>query len=111
MENDIKQAEVDVKGAHAQIIKLHKDLAALNTKLGKHEVRLWPMRVVLSDCPYTTQADHAKAEQKLLEERATLIQFDNELKDLENAIREQKRGVSDAEVELTKMEHDITALE
>jgi structural maintenance of chromosome 2 len=40
MENDIKQAEVDVKGAHAQIIKLHKDLAALNTKLGKHEVRL-----------------------------------------------------------------------
>jgi structural maintenance of chromosome 2 len=69
------------------------------------------MRVVLSNCPYTNQADHAKAEQKLLEERATLIQFDNELKDLENAIREQKRGVSDAEVELTKLEHDITALE
>lgn len=58
-----------------------------------------------------TQADHAIAEQKLLEERATLTQFDNELQDLENAIREQKRGVSDAEIALKKLEHDIAALE
>ena len=40
-----------------------------------------------------------------------LTQFDNELKDLENAIREQKKGVSDAEIELKKLEHDITAIE
>jgi structural maintenance of chromosome 2 len=68
-------------------------MAALNTKLAKHE------------------ADHARAEHKLQEERATLTQFDNELKDLENAIREQKKGVSDAEIELKKLEHDVVALE
>ncbi|OAX39410.1 condensin complex subunit SMC2 [Rhizopogon vinicolor AM-OR11-026] len=93
MEKDIKEAEDNIKGAHAQIVKLHKDLAALKAKLAKHE------------------ADYAKAEQKLLEERATLTQFDNELKDLEDAICEQKRGVTDAEVQLTKLEHEIAALE
>jgi structural maintenance of chromosome 2 len=30
---------------------------------------------------------------------------------LENAIREQKKGVSDAEIELKKLEHDVVALE
>ncbi|OJA21244.1 hypothetical protein AZE42_02525 [Rhizopogon vesiculosus] len=93
MEKDIKEAEDNIKGARAQIVKLHKDLAALKAKVAKHE------------------ADYAKAEQKLLEERATLTQFDNELKDLEDAICEQKRGVTDAEVQLTKLEHEIAALE
>ncbi|KAG1748065.1 hypothetical protein EDB19DRAFT_240650 [Suillus lakei] len=89
MEKDIKEAEDSIKGAHAQIAKLNKDVTMLNTKLAKHEV------------------DHARAEHKLQEERATLTQFDNELKDLENAIREQKKGVSDT---LKKLEYDVAVL-
>jgi len=65
----------------------------------------------LAHYPHATQMDHAKAEQKLLEEHATLTQFDNELKDLESAISEQKRGISDAEIEVKKLEHDISTLE
>jgi hypothetical protein len=42
MEKDIKEAEDSIKGAHAQIAKLHKDMAALNTKLAKHEVQFSP---------------------------------------------------------------------
>lgn len=38
MEKDIKEAQDSIKDAHAQIAKLHKDMAALNTKLAKHEV-------------------------------------------------------------------------
>ncbi|KAG1721998.1 hypothetical protein EDB19DRAFT_1769770 [Suillus lakei] len=78
MEKDVKEAEGSIKGAHAQIAKLNKDTTTLSAKLAKHE------------------ADHARAEHKLQEERAMLPQFDNELEDLENAIREQKKGVSDA---------------
>lgn len=43
MEKDIKEAEDNIKGAYAQIAMLHKDLAALNAKLAKHEVRLYTM--------------------------------------------------------------------
>jgi structural maintenance of chromosome 2 len=43
MEKDIKEAEDSIKGAHAQITKLHKDMAALNTKLAKHEVQFSPI--------------------------------------------------------------------
>jgi len=38
MEKDIKEAEDNIKGARTQIVKLNKDLAALNAKLAKHEV-------------------------------------------------------------------------
>ncbi|KAG1722017.1 hypothetical protein EDB19DRAFT_1916967 [Suillus lakei] len=86
MEKDVKEAEGSIKGAHAQIAKLNKDMTTLSAKLAKHE------------------ADHARAEHKLQEERAMLPQFDNELEDLENAIREQKKGVSDA---LKGLEHDV----
>ena len=45
MEKDIKEAEDSLKGAHAQIAKLYKELVALNTKLAKHEVRFSPVAV------------------------------------------------------------------
>ena len=47
---------------------------------------------------------------KLQEERATLTRFDNELKELEEVIKGKKQAISDAELQLKKLEHDLQAL-
>ena len=57
------------------------------------------------------QATHAIALKKLQEERATLTRFDNELKDLENAIKEKKQAISDAELQMKTIAHEIQALQ
>lgn len=57
------------------------------------------------------QAKHAKAEARLQEERVTLTQFDNELKELDDAIKIKKKGISDAELNVKRLEHEISALE
>lgn len=57
------------------------------------------------------QAKHAKAEARLQEERATLTQFDNELKELDDAIKVQKKSISDAELNAKRLEHEMGALE
>jgi structural maintenance of chromosome 2 len=53
---------------------------------------------------------HEKAERKLQEEHATLTRFDNELKELERVIKEKKQAMADADLELTKLQHDIQVL-
>jgi structural maintenance of chromosome 2 len=60
--------------------------------------------------PPPSQASHAKAERKLLEERATLTRFDAELKELERVIKEKKQAVSDADLHLKRAEHEVQAL-
>lgn len=45
------------------------------------------------------------------EERATLTQFDNELKQLEDVIKTQKTGIAEAELIAKQLEHEISALE
>jgi structural maintenance of chromosome 2 len=57
-----------------------------------------------------SQASYAKVEAKLQAERATLAGFDNELKDLEKVIKAKKQSISDADLELKKIEHDIQSL-
>lgn len=56
------------------------------------------------------QAAHAKAEAKLLEEKATLTRFDTELRELEEAIKAKKQAVVDVELVLKKLEHDVQTL-
>jgi structural maintenance of chromosome 2 len=56
------------------------------------------------------KAAHAKAEEKLQEERATLTRFDNELKDLANVIKEKKQAASQADLNLKSLEHAIQVL-
>jgi structural maintenance of chromosome 2 len=56
------------------------------------------------------QAAHAKVERKLQEERATLTRFDNELKELDHVIKEKKQAVSDADLHMKKLEHDVQTL-
>jgi structural maintenance of chromosome 2 len=53
------------------------------------------------------QGLHAAAERKLQEERATLTRFDNELSDLERVIKDKKQAVANADLELTKLQHDV----
>jgi structural maintenance of chromosome 2 len=81
-----------VDEAAAGVVKLHKERQKLQEQLASSE------------------ASHAKASSKLQEERATLTRFDAELKDLEHVIKEKKQAVSDAELHLKKIEHDVQAL-
>ncbi len=57
-----------------------------------------------------SQAAAAQAEKKLLEERATLSRYDEELKSLERAIKEKKQAISDVELQIQQREHEITTL-
>jgi structural maintenance of chromosome 2 len=57
------------------------------------------------------QATHATAVQKLNEERAVLSRFDNELKDLESAIKEHKQAISEAELSQKTILHEVQALQ
>ena len=56
------------------------------------------------------QAESAKAEQSLAEERATLSRYDEEIKSLDRVIKEKKQSISEAELKLTQLEHDIGSL-
>jgi structural maintenance of chromosome 2 len=53
---------------------------------------------------------HSTAERRLQEERATLTRFDNELKELERVIKNKKQAAANAELEITKLQHDMQAL-
>jgi structural maintenance of chromosome 2 len=52
-----------------------------------------------------------KAERKLQEERATLTAVDNELTNLDRVIKGKKKAVSDFELQLKKLEHNLQTLE
>jgi len=56
------------------------------------------------------QAEHAKAEEKLQEEMATLSRFDMELKELNRVIKEKKAMVSQADLNVQELQHDIQVL-
>ena len=46
----------------------------------------------------------------MAEERATLTRFDNELKDLDAVIKEKKQAISDGDLQLKRLDHDVQAL-
>lgn len=56
------------------------------------------------------EAQFAKAEAKLKSERAVLTAFDDELADLERDIKSKKQDISDAELSLQKLGHEISTL-
>ncbi|THH15903.1 hypothetical protein EW146_g4642 [Bondarzewia mesenterica] len=92
MEKDIDAAGEAVKEAKRAVEKLHKELGKLNDEVTARE------------------AEHAKAERRLQDERATLTRFDTELRELEGVIKEKKQAVSDADLELKKLEHEIQTM-
>ncbi|KAH8105378.1 condensin complex subunit SMC2 [Cristinia sonorae] len=92
LEKDIQVAEGNIEDARAGIAKLKKELGKLNEQCA------------------TSVTAHTQAENKLAEERATLTRFDNELKDLETAIKEKKQAIADADLEVQQLEHDIQNL-
>lgn len=53
------------------------------------------------------QAEHSSANQKLQEELAALKRFDSEIKELEDVIKAKEQIVSDADLQLKKLDHDI----
>ena len=111
MENDIQAADVAIRDARAQIDKMQKDIGKIQDKLADAMVRRYWLSASILELNTIVQARHAKAEARLQEERATLTQFDNELKTLDDAIKAQKKGISDAELNVKRLEHEISALE
>lgn len=111
MENDIQAADVAIRDARAQIDKMQKDIGKIQDKLADAMVRRYWLSASILELNTIVQAKHAKAEARLQEERATLTQFDNELKTLDDAIKAQKKGISDAELNVKRLEHEISALE
>ena len=113
LNKDIESSNTKREEAKAGVAKLHKELATLNKQLGESEVCTLlppPKRKSSTEFSCTLQDSHSKAERKLQEERATLTRFDNELKELERVIKEKKQAVADADLELTKLQHDAQVL-
>ena len=114
----LEQAEKDISAAHHavddirdSIEKLKKELRKLEDQLKASEVYHFSVHIEPMTClRYMKKETHAKADRKLQEERATLTRFDNELKDLERVIKTKKQAVSDADLNLKKLEHDIQTL-
>jgi structural maintenance of chromosome 2 len=110
-EKDIESSKATREETRAGIAKLRKELEALNGQLCKSEVRIMPFAkqdsVQCSDC---MQESRNNAESKLKEERATLTRFDDELKELERVIKEKKQAIANADLELTKLQHDAQVL-
>lgn len=93
-------------------------LTRCRKKLARFKISWLMLRYVLCWLPASNfelnppvQAKHVKAEARLQEERATLTQFDNELKELDDTIKVKKEGISDAELNVKQLEHEISALE
>ncbi|KAH7886786.1 condensin complex subunit SMC2 [Phlebopus sp. FC_14] len=93
MEKDIEAGESSIQHSVEHIAELQRDVGKISAKVSEVE------------------GEHAKAEAKLEEERATLVQFDNELKQLEEVMKAQKAGVADADLNMKRLDHEITALE
>ncbi len=93
---------------------MRQELRSLADKVAKSEVRkLKSIHGSISELTrpkWRWQAEHAEAERRLQEERATLTRFDAELRDLDEVIKAKKQVAADAEVAIKKLEHDMQSL-
>ncbi|KAI5123009.1 hypothetical protein M0805_007631 [Coniferiporia weirii] len=96
---ELEQTESDIENANASVADAEKSVASLRKELEKLVKELTK-----------NETAHADALRKLQEERATLTRFDNELKELEGVIKDKKQAISDADLHLKKLEHDLQAL-
>jgi len=64
----------------------------------------------LTDKVSKSEAEHAEAERRLQEERATLTRFDTELRELDEVIKAKKQEAADADLAIKKLEHDVALL-
>ncbi|KAL4076571.1 RecF/RecN/SMC [Scleroderma yunnanense] len=93
MEKDIASAQESIANAKEHVDKLQKDI---NKLLGKVK---------------EIEGKHSRSTGLLNAERATLTQFDTMLKTLEDSMRAAKDGVSDAELAMKRIDHEVTQLE
>jgi structural maintenance of chromosome 2 len=112
IEKDMAGSSEKLEEAKAGIASLREELTTLDEHLAKNEVGipLLSYESLIIRWTFSLQALHATAERKLQEERATLTRFDNELKELERVIKDKKQAVANADLELTKLQHDVQVL-
>lgn len=111
MEKDIENAKESISHANSHIDKLQRDVNKLMAKVKEIEVcALELCGCCIVQC-IVIQADHARASALLDAERATLTEFDTKLLSLEDSMRGFKDGVSDAELAVKKIDHEVAQLE
>ncbi|KAI0067407.1 condensin complex subunit SMC2 [Artomyces pyxidatus] len=96
---ELEQIQKDIEHMSGTISEANGAVAKLRKDLGK-----------LTDEVASTEAAHAKAHEKLKEERATLTRFDNELRELEAVIKQKKAAGAEAELLIKQLEHDAQVL-
>lgn len=108
LETDVESAKAEIEEAESGAGKSKAELEALKETLKVQKVSL-QFEQVLGAVELTLQADYKAVEAKLQSERAVLIAFDTELADLEKDIKKKKREISDAELAVKKLEHELAS--
>ena len=112
-DGDIAGEKESLEEAKTGLAKLHKELDKLGDEVAASEVHIFfspdDSDKNVSDFG-SGQAEHAKAEEKLQDEMATLSRFDMELKELNQVIKEKKAMVSQADLNVQEFQHDIQVL-
>jgi len=104
----VESAKAEIEEAESGAGKSKAELEALKETLKVQKVSL-QFEQVLGAVELTLQADYKAVEAKLQSERAVLIAFDTELADLEKDIKKKKREISDAELAVKKLEHELAS--
>ncbi|KAJ3508145.1 hypothetical protein NLJ89_g5913 [Agrocybe chaxingu] len=93
---ELEQVEGDIEGEKNQLEEAKQGIANMQKEL-----------VQLEDEVSAKEAEAAKAEDKWQEELATLSRFDTELKELDRVVKEKKAVISQADLDIEKLKHDI----
>ncbi|KAF9503550.1 hypothetical protein BS47DRAFT_1448463 [Hydnum rufescens UP504] len=97
---ELEQTEMDIESS-AQYVQEAKNSVAIIVK----EIE------ALAKEQEAQQVSHDEVEAKLKKERADLMRFDEELQDLDRAIKEKHQAAADAWLKIKEAEHSITALQ
>jgi chromosome segregation ATPase len=92
---------------------MRKELKSLADKVAKSEVRDTSCAVPFPWYKISTThptGEHGEAERRLRVERATLTRLNIDLRELDEVIEAKEQAVSDAEVAIKKLNHEVQAL-
>ncbi|BEJ15314.1 hypothetical protein CspHIS471_0410810 [Cutaneotrichosporon sp. HIS471] len=106
----VKMRQKEVQTAELQIQQLESDLEAAGAEVTEAVAAEATSKAELAELGQqlkVQQAEHKAAEARFKAERALIARFDNEVNDLERDIKAKKQEITDDELSLKKLEHDL----
>ncbi|BEI84504.1 hypothetical protein CcaverHIS002_0411080 [Cutaneotrichosporon cavernicola] len=106
----VKMRQKEVQTAELQIQQLESDLEAAGAEVKEAVAAEATSKAELAELGQqlkVQQAEHKAAEARFKAERALIARFDNEVNDLERDIKAKKQEITDDELSLKKLEHDL----